>query len=60
MEKINEILIKVTPTVLMFIAVIVIGLVASRLIIKLLKNILVKTNIDHTAVTFVLSFPNTK
>ena len=56
MEKINEILIKVMPTVLMFIAVIVIGLVASKLIIKLLKNILTKTNIDHTAVTFVLSF----
>ena len=56
MEIINEILIKVTPTVLMFIAVLVIGLVTSRLIIKLLKNILVKTNIDHTAVTFILSF----
>ena len=38
MEIINEILIKVTPTVLMFIAVLVIGLVASRLIIKLLKK----------------------
>lgn len=56
MEKINEILIKVMPTVLMFIAVIVIGLFSSKLIIKLLKNILTKTNIDHTAVTFVLSF----
>ena len=56
MEIINEILIRVTPTVLMFIAVLVIGLVTSRLIIKLLKNILVKTNIDHTAVTFILSF----
>ena len=56
MEIINEILIKVMPTVLMFIAVLVIGLVTSRLIIKLLKNILVKTNIDHTAVTFILSF----
>ena len=56
MEKINEIFIEVMPTVLMFIAVIVIGLVASKLIIRLLKNILTKTNIDHTAVTFVLSF----
>ena len=55
MEKINETLIKIMPTVLMLIAVIVIGFVAAKLIIRLLKNILIKTNIDHTAVTFIIS-----
>lgn len=55
MEKFNETLMKIMPTVLMLIAVIVIGYVAAKLIIRLLKNILNKTNIDHTAVTFVVS-----
>ena len=55
MEKFNETLMKIMPTVLILIAVIVIGYVAAKLIIRLLKNILNKTNIDHTAVTFVVS-----
>lgn len=55
MEEFNEILMSIMPTVLMLIAVIVIGYSTSKLLIKLLKNILNKTNIDHTGVTFVLS-----
>lgn len=55
MEKFNETLINIMPTVLMFVAVIVIGTVLAKLLIRLLKNILMKTNIDHTAVTFVVS-----
>ncbi len=55
-EKINSLLEKFMPTVLMLVAVIVIGYIAVKLILRLLKKILSKTNIDHTAVTFILSF----
>lgn len=55
MEKLNQILTDIMPNVLMLVAVIVIGYIATKLIIRLLKNILNKTSIDHTAVTFVVS-----
>lgn len=55
MEKINEYLDGIFPTLLKLVAVIVIGYVLANLICKFLKKILVKTNIDHTAVTFTLS-----
>lgn len=55
MDKTNEILTKYLPDVLFFVAVIVIGYILVRIIIKLLKGILVKTSIDYTAVTFLLS-----
>ncbi len=55
MDTVNKFLQDVMPNILMLAAVIVIGFVASKLIVKLLKNILDKTNIDHTAVTFVVS-----
>lgn len=55
MEKINEYLENTLPNVLKLLAVIVIGYVLANAICKLLKKILIKTNIDHTAVTFTLS-----
>ncbi len=55
MDTVKKFLQDVMPDILMLAAVIVIGFVASKLIVKLLKNILDKTNIDHTAVTFVVS-----
>ncbi len=55
MDSFNKFLQKAMPTALMFIAVIVIGIVLSKLIVKILRNILEKTTIDHAAVTFVVS-----
>lgn len=55
MEKFNEILLNLLPTVLSLVAVIVIGYVCVKVISKVLKNILLKTSIEHTAVTFIMS-----
>lgn len=55
MEKFNEILLNLLPTVLSLVAVIVIGYVCVKVISKILKNILLKTSIEHTAVTFIMS-----
>lgn len=56
MDKFNKILTDSMPTVLMLIAVIVIGYASVKIIIKLIKKVLIKTSIDHTAITFILSF----
>lgn len=55
MEKIYQSIVDFLPHLLSFIAVIVIGVVISKIIIRLIKNILQKTSIDLTAVTFVMS-----
>lgn len=55
MEEFNEKLQEIMPNVLMLVSLIVIGMVAIRVFIRLLRNILVKTTIDHTAVTFIIS-----
>ena len=56
MDKFNKILTDSMPTVLMLIAVIVIGYASVKIIINLIKKVLIKTSIDHTAITFILSF----
>lgn len=56
MDKFNKILTDSMPTVLMLIAVIAIGYASVKIIIKLIKKVLIKTSIDHTAITFILSF----
>ena len=56
MDNFNKILTDSMPTVLMLIAVIVIGYASVKIIIKLIKKVLIKTSIDHTAITFILSF----
>ena len=56
MDKFNKILTDSMPTILMLIAVIVIGYASVKIIIKLIKKVLIKTSIDHTAITFILSF----
>ena len=56
MDKFNKILTDSMPTVLMLIAVIAIGYASVKIIIKLIKKVLMKTSIDHTAITFILSF----
>ncbi len=55
MEKINEMLMDFMPKLLSLVAVIVIGYICVKLISRILKKILLKTNIDHTAVTFIMS-----
>lgn len=55
MDSFNKFLQNAMPAALMFLAVIVIGLVLAKLIVKILRNILDKTSIDHAAVTFVVS-----
>ena len=42
-------------TILMFVAVLVIGVSLAKIVINILKKIMNKTNIEHTAVTFLLS-----
>ncbi len=44
------------PLILLFVAVLVIGISVTKIIIRVLKNIMSKTNIEHTAITFLLSF----
>ena len=56
MDNFNKILTDSMPTVLMLIAVIAIGYASVKIIIKLIKKVLIKTSIDHTAITFILSF----
>ncbi len=56
MDKINKLLTDIMPSVLMLVAVIVIGYFSVKIIVNLLKKVLRKTNIDHTAITFILSF----
>lgn len=56
MDKFNKILTDSMPTILMLIAVIAIGYASVKIIIKLIKKVLIKTSIDHTAITFILSF----
>ena len=56
MKEINKFLFDRMPTILMLVAVIVIGYVLIKIIIKIIKNILLKTNIDYIATTFILSF----
>lgn len=56
MDKINGFLENMLPNVLKLVAVIVIGYVSVKIISSLLKKILSKTNIEHTAITFILSF----
>ncbi len=56
MDRINKFLTDIMPSVLMFVAVIVIGYVLVKVIITLIKKILFKTTIEHTAITFILSF----
>lgn len=56
MDGINKFLTDSMPTVFMLVAVIVIGYVSVKVIIRILKKILLKTSIDHTATTFILSF----
>ena len=41
--------------ILMFVAVLVIGISIAKIITNILKKIMYKTNIEHTAVTFLLS-----
>ena len=41
--------------ILMFVAVLVIGVSLAKIVINILKKIMNKTNIEHTAVTFLLS-----
>ncbi len=55
MDKINEFLIKCMPNVLLLAAVLVIGFIIVKIIIKLIKKVLTKTNMEHTAVTFIIS-----
>lgn len=55
MDKINEFLVKCMPNVLMLAAVLVIGYILVKIIIKLFKKVLIKTNMEHTAVTFIIS-----
>lgn len=56
MNAINEFLTVNMPSILKLIAVIVIGYSSVRVIVKIIKKILLKTSMDHTAVTFILSF----
>lgn len=56
MEKLNKLLDDFMPMILMLVAVIVIGYLSVKLIMRLVKKILSKTNIDHTAITFIISF----
>ena len=56
MDKFNKILTDSMPTILMLIAVIAIGYASVKIIINLIKKVLIKTSIDHTAITFILSF----
>ena len=56
MDAINKFLSNRMPTILMLVAVIVIGYVSVKIIINIIKKILLKTSIDHTATTFIISF----
>lgn len=56
MDAINKFLSNRMSTILMLVAVIVIGYVSVKIIINIIKKILLKTSIDHTATTFIISF----
>lgn len=56
MDKINKLLTDIMPSFLMLIAVIVIGYISVKVIVNILKKVLIKTSIEHTAITFILSF----
>lgn len=56
MEKINSFFQESIPSLIKLAMVIVIGYALVNVTCTLLKKILKKTNIDHTAVTFIISF----
>lgn len=56
MGKFNDMLFDFLSIALILVVIIFIGYIFTKLITKILRKVLTKTNIDHTAVTFILSF----
>ena len=55
LNDISEMISKYTPRLLAVVAIIVIGYIITNVLLKLIKNIFAKTNIEHTVITFTLS-----
>ena len=56
MEKFKDMLFDFLSMAIILVIIIVIGYIATKLVARILKKVLSKTNMDHTAVTFILSF----